>query len=84
VSGAVRIVDYDPDWPRQFEGEASRIRSALGERALRIEHAGSTSVAGLPAKPVIDIVLVVADSGNESQYAPALESAGYRLRLPGD
>jgi GrpB-like predicted nucleotidyltransferase (UPF0157 family) len=61
--------------------EAARIRDALGSRALRIEHAGSTSVPGLAAKPVIDIVLVLADSADESAYAPALESAGYALRI---
>ncbi|HMC62167.1 MAG TPA: GrpB family protein, partial [Candidatus Solibacter sp.] len=75
------IVDYDPDWPRQFECEANRIRSVLGGRALRIEHAGSTSVPGLPAKAIIDIVLVVAESAREAEYVPALESAGYQLRI---
>ncbi len=48
---------------------------------MRIEHAGSTSVPGLVAKPVIDIVLVVSDSADESAYLPALESAGYSLRI---
>lgn len=62
-----------------FAREAERIRAALGERALQIEHAGSTAVPGLAAKPVIDIVLAVADSRDESGYAPALEAAGYRL-----
>jgi len=81
LSGAICIVDYDPDWPRQFECEANRIRSVLGGRALRIEHAGSTSVPGLPAKPIIDIVLVVAESAREAEYVPALESAGYQLRI---
>lgn len=57
------------------------MRAALGERALRIEHAGSTSVPELAAKPVIDIVLVVADSGDEDSYAPDLESTGYVLRI---
>jgi GrpB-like predicted nucleotidyltransferase (UPF0157 family) len=77
----IRIVDYDPDWPRQFEQEAAKIRLALGDRALRVEHAGSTSVPGLPAKPIIDIVVVVADSAGEADYAPALETAGYQLRI---
>jgi GrpB-like predicted nucleotidyltransferase (UPF0157 family) len=81
LSGAILIVDYDPGWPRQFEKQATRILSALGDRALRIEHAGSTSVPGLPAKPIIDVVLAVGDSARESEYAPALESAGYQLRL---
>lgn len=80
-SGPIRIVNYDPEWPKSFEREAERIRKALGRRALRIEHVGSTSVPELPAKPIIDIVLVVAESDNESTYTPALEAAGYRLRV---
>jgi GrpB-like predicted nucleotidyltransferase (UPF0157 family) len=51
----------------------------LGERALGIEHTGSTAVPGLAAKPVIDITLAVADSANEAVYVPALAGAGYVL-----
>ncbi len=80
-SGGILIVDYDPQWPELFTREADRIRSVLGSRALRIEHAGSTSVPGLAAKPVIDLVLVVADSAFEDAYAPALEKNGYVLRI---
>jgi GrpB-like predicted nucleotidyltransferase (UPF0157 family) len=80
-SGPVVLVDYDPDWPRLFAREEERIRDALGSRALLIEHAGSTSVPGLAAKPVIDIVLVVADSADEAAYLPALKAAGYVLRV---
>ena len=61
LSGPIRVVDYDPEWPRRFAAEAERIKGALGERALRAEHVGSTSVPGLAAKPVIDILLVVSD-----------------------
>ena len=53
----------------------------LDRRALQIEHAGSTAVPGLAAKPVIDVILVVADSADESAYAPDLEAAGYLLRI---
>jgi GrpB-like predicted nucleotidyltransferase (UPF0157 family) len=53
----------------------------LGERALRIEHVGSTAVPGLAAKPVIDMVMVVADSANEAAYVPPMERAGYVLRI---
>jgi GrpB-like predicted nucleotidyltransferase (UPF0157 family) len=80
-SGPIVLVDYDAEWPRLFAREAERIREALGERALQIEHAGSTSVPGLPAKPILDIVLAVADSANEPAYVPALEAAGYVLRI---
>jgi len=76
----VRLADPDPAWADWYTREEDRIRMALGERAVQIEHVGSTSVPGLPAKPVIDIVLVVADSADEPTYLPALESAGYRLR----
>jgi GrpB-like predicted nucleotidyltransferase (UPF0157 family) len=81
LSGQVLIVDYDPDWPRLFRTEADRIQGALGERTLRIEHAGSTAVPGLPAKPIIDMILVVADSANEKAYVPPLEDAGYVLHI---
>ena len=79
--GKVLIVDSDPDWPLQFALEAAKIRQALGERALLLEHAGSTSVPGLAAKPILDIVLVVADSADEAMYVPPLEQAGYVLRI---
>jgi GrpB-like predicted nucleotidyltransferase (UPF0157 family) len=69
----------DPDWPRQYEELAGQIRAALGWRAIHVEHVGSTSVPGLPAKPVIDIDLTVADPGREERYVPALEAIGYRL-----
>jgi GrpB-like predicted nucleotidyltransferase (UPF0157 family) len=81
LSGRILIVEYDPHWPDLFAREADRIRSLLGSRALRIEHAGSTSVPGLAAKPIIDLLLVVADSAAEDAYAPALKAAGYALRI---
>ncbi len=75
------LVDYDPEWPPLFTREQTRIRAALGDRALLVEHAGSTSVPGLPAKPVVDIVLAVSDSSDEDAYVPRLEAAGYVLRI---
>lgn len=74
-------MDYNPHWPELFAREADRIRSLLGSRALQIEHAGSTSVPGLAAKPIVDLLLVVAGSAEEHAYAPALEAAGYVLRI---
>lgn len=81
LSDKILIADYDPRWPDLFQREAKRIRVALGPLALRIEHTGSTSVPGLAAKPIIDIVLVVADSSREEAYVPALEGSGYVLRI---
>jgi len=79
--GPIALVDYDDAWPVRFEREAQLIRHALGERALVVEHAGSTSIPGLAAKPIIDIVLAVPDSSNEDDYVPALEAEGYELRI---
>jgi GrpB-like predicted nucleotidyltransferase (UPF0157 family) len=75
----IEIHDYDPEWPRLFEREAARVRSVLGGRVVRLEHAGSTSVPGLPAKPIIDMVLELPDSSDELAYLPDMEAAGYTL-----
>ncbi len=81
ADGPIPIVDYDSAWPGLYEREAERIRGALGDQARLLEHAGSTSVPGLAAKPIIDIVLAVPDSADEDAYVPALEAAGYVLRI---
>jgi GrpB-like predicted nucleotidyltransferase (UPF0157 family) len=75
------VVDYDARWPERFEIERAKIAATLGERALAIEHIGSTSVPGLAAKPIIDICLVVPDSSDEASYVPDLSAAGYELRV---
>ncbi len=64
-----------------FAKERQRIKRALAQNALSIEHVGSTSVPGLAAKPIIDILLVVDDSADEASYVPALASTGYVLRI---
>ncbi|WP_443459016.1 GrpB family protein [Glutamicibacter ardleyensis] len=75
----VEIADWSRQWAGQFQLLARQIRDVLGWRALVIEHVGSTAVRGLPAKPIIDIDLVVADPNKEQLYIPALESAGFQL-----
>jgi GrpB-like predicted nucleotidyltransferase (UPF0157 family) len=77
----IDLAEYDSEWPRLFEREAERIGAALGPKALRIEHVGSTSVPGLAAKPIVDVVLVVVDTRDEDAYVPRLEAAGYVLRI---
>ena len=84
LSSRILIVDYDQQWPELFGREAVRIRAALGNRALRIEHTGSTAVPGLVAKPIIDMLLVVIDSTDEDAYVPDLEAAGYVASYPRD
>lgn len=75
----VEIAEWNSEWAGQFQLLATQIRSVLGWRALAIEHVGSTSVQKLPAKPIIDIDLVVADPNDEQLYIPELESAGFQL-----
>jgi GrpB-like predicted nucleotidyltransferase (UPF0157 family) len=79
--GTITIVEYDPAWPQRFEREARRIRQALGATATLVEHIGSTSVPGLAAKPIVDILVAVAEVADERSYRPALEGAGYILRV---
>ena len=81
LAGRVQLFDYDPAWSRLFEREAARVRAVLGDQVLALEHVGSTSVAGLCAKPIVDMLLVVPDSSNEGAYVPPMEQAGYVLRI---
>ncbi len=78
---AIRVVAYDQQWPRRFEDTAERVRGVLGGRALSVEHIGSTSVPGLAAKPIVDMLLTVADVADEAAYVPMLESIGFEVRV---
>ena len=77
----IELMEYRSEWPALFVREAERVHAALGERVLMLEHVGSTSVLGLAAKPIIDMLLAVADSADEPAYVPAMEAAGYVLRI---
>jgi GrpB-like predicted nucleotidyltransferase (UPF0157 family) len=77
----ITVVPYDDGWPDHYSGVEARVRAALGDRVLGLQHIGSTSVPGLAAKPVIDADLTVADSADESSYVPELEAAGFNLRI---
>ena len=68
-------------WPRLYAAEAERVVGVLGSRVLLLEHVGSTAVPGLPAKPIVDMLLVIADSSAEQDYVPPMEGAGYVLRI---
>ncbi|GAA1723494.1 GrpB family protein [Microbacterium paludicola] len=81
VAEHIAIVEPDPAWPEVYAELAARIRATLGPRALDILHVGSTSVPGLPAKPIIDIDLIVADPADEPAWLPALQDAGFMLTV---
>jgi GrpB-like predicted nucleotidyltransferase (UPF0157 family) len=75
----IEIVEYQDSWQQDFAVISSQIRAALGERSLSIDHIGSTSVPGLPAKDIIDVNLIVDDATDEDAYIPALERAGFQF-----
>ena len=81
LNSPIALSPYDPQWPQHYATLARDIRAALGDKALTLEHVGSTSVPGLSAKPVIDIILAVSGSGDEPSYVPALEALGYVLKI---
>lgn len=81
LNGPIVLVSYQSGWPIAYGMLEECLRTELGPCALLVEHVGSTAVPGLSAKPIIDIVLTVADSANEASYVPALHRLGYELRF---
>lgn len=81
VKAVIEVVEYDPRWPSQAQAISERLGAALRQRALRVEHVGSTSVPGLAAKPVIDLDLTVADPADERGWLPQLQAAGFVLTI---
>jgi GrpB-like predicted nucleotidyltransferase (UPF0157 family) len=77
----IYLMEYNPSWPKIFIEHERRIQNALGSKVSSVEHVGSTSVPGLAAKPIIDIIVVVTDSSKEDTYLPQLVRAGYLLRV---
>ena len=77
ASGVVQVVPYDPEWPRLFEAEARRLALALAPLVIAFEHIGSTSVPGLAAKPVLDIVAGIPEGAPVASYISPLVEAGY-------
>ena len=78
---AIVIEAYDPAWAARFEQAKASLVEALGPKALGIEHFGSTSVPGLAAKGIIDVLVEVEDADDEAAYGPALEEHGFAIRV---
>jgi GrpB-like predicted nucleotidyltransferase (UPF0157 family) len=81
LNSPIALEPYNPEWPAVYARLARDISTALGAKILLLEHVGSTAVPGLSAKPVIDIVLAVADSADENAYVKLLEAVGYVLKI---
>jgi GrpB-like predicted nucleotidyltransferase (UPF0157 family) len=80
--GVVALVPHDPSWADEFLREQARISSALGDRVVAIEHVGSTAIAGIHAKPVLDIAVAIVDLEQAKALEPAMQQLGYDF--PGD
>lgn len=80
TEGEGLIVDHTPAWRAEFVELGQELRQALGETALRIDHVGSTSVAGLAAKPIVDVQISVATLEPVDVYRAAIESCGFQWR----
>lgn len=73
----VEIVEYDPNWPKQFEQEAIELKKGFGNNLIAIHHVGSTAVRGLAAKPIIDMLPVVHDIAAVDELNPQMGKLGY-------
>ncbi len=78
--GMVRLVAYDPEWKQLFEQEKACFQEILGSHILDIQHIGSTSIPGMPAKPIIDIAIAVADFEGARDCIPLIEGMAYEYK----
>ncbi|GAA1487743.1 GrpB family protein [Brachybacterium sacelli] len=81
VSEPIEIREHDPAWASCADEVGRQLRNALGGRALQVAHIGPTAVPGLPAKPLLDLDLTVADPDREQEWLPQLVAAGFRLTI---
>jgi GrpB-like predicted nucleotidyltransferase (UPF0157 family) len=78
--GIVEIVAYQKDWPRLYEQEKQRILAAIGEHVLEVQHVGSTSIPGMPAKPIIDIGIAVHNFEEAQVCISPMHALGYQYK----
>jgi GrpB-like predicted nucleotidyltransferase (UPF0157 family) len=75
----IAVVPYDPRWPQEFERAADEVIAALGPSLLAVHHIGSTSISGIPAKPVIDILAIVEDVHAVDERTAEMQALGYEV-----
>lgn len=78
MSGKIEVVDYNPEWKKLFKAEEKSIKKTLGKSCVVIYHIGSTSVKGLRAQPIIDIMLVVKDISDVEIHSSDFATLGYK------
>jgi GrpB-like predicted nucleotidyltransferase (UPF0157 family) len=79
-SGQLRLVPYDPNWLRLFRAEKEQLCTSLGNYILDVYHIGSTSIPGMPAKPILDIGVAMANFEEASRCIPLMEQLGYTYK----
>ncbi|MFC2172199.1 GrpB family protein [Acidobacteriota bacterium] len=79
-SGAVRVVEYEEEWIQAFEHERTALMDALGNRAVDIQHIGSTAIPGMPSKPILDIAVGVEKYKEALGWTGSVERLGYEYR----
>lgn len=78
--GMVELIDYDENWQEEYKKEEKILKDVLGEKIKEIHHIGSTSILGLKAKPIIDILVVINDLDEIQEIEKELSSYGYENR----
>lgn len=78
--GLVKLAPYQAEWPRLFEAEKKELQGAIGQYVLDIQHVGSTSIPGIPAKPILDIGIAVSNFEEATICIAPLEQLGYVYR----
>jgi GrpB-like predicted nucleotidyltransferase (UPF0157 family) len=76
----IEVVDYDPNWKNIFETEKVALAQAIGSNAVKIDHIGSTSVIGLAAKPIIDILIEVSNLEELDAASRKINALGYKIK----
>ena len=76
----IEVVDYQADWSQRYQREANLLRDVFGEALVRIHHVGSTSVPGMRAKPIIDILIEIEPGIDVDRFNPRMKQLGYDCR----
>jgi len=80
--GTVELQNYNPNWAKEYKKEEKLLKQVLGDRIIEIHHIGSTSIPGLMAKPVIDIIVVLDSLDNIEEIENLLKDYDYENRGP--
>lgn len=78
--GIVKLSEHDSSWGEAFSREKAALQKIFGEKILGVEHVGSTAIAGLKAKPVLDLMVAIPSLSDWKEYEAGLQKLGYQFR----